>query len=91
MANLEYVEIDTKGDYIQLDTLLSTTLTEGTKYSMQVRNQGSSLTVCIASSTPTEGGFIMKDLEKFEYTPASGENLYVLTGSVGKVYLNIAS
>lgn len=91
MANLGFFEIDTKGEYIDLETITELTFTTGTKYSMQVQNAGAMLTVCIASTTPTEGGFMMKDLEKFEYTPASGEKIYVLTGSVGKCYLNIAS
>lgn len=89
MANLGFFEIDTQGEYIDLETATELTFTEGTKYTMQV--QGCYLTVCIASSTPTTGGFIMKDFEKFDYTPVSGSKLYVKTTGVGNVYLNIAS
>lgn len=77
--------------YVDLATLTSLTFTVGTKYTMQAQNQGAMLTVCAATSTPTEGGFKIKDLEKFGYTPVGGETLYVFTGSLGKVYLNIAS
>ena len=91
MANLGFFEIDTNDDYEKLDTLTELTFTEGTKYTMQVQNAGSYLTVCIASSKPAKGGFIMKDFEKFDYTPVSGNDVYVKTGGYGKVYLNIAS
>lgn len=91
MANLGKFEINTNGEYQDLATITSLTFTVGTKYTMQAQNEGGALTVCAATSTPTDGGFIMRDLEKFEYTPVSGETLYVLTGKVGKVFLNIAS
>lgn len=91
MANLGFFEINTQGEYVDLETATELTFTEGTKYTMQVQNAGSSLTICIADSTPTEGGFMMKDLEKFDYTPVSGYDIYVKTGSYGKAYINIAS
>lgn len=91
MANLGFFEIDTKGQYVNLETLTELTFTEGTKYTMQVQNSGSYLTICIADSTPTKGGFLMKDLEKFDYTPLSGNSIYVYTSKYGRAYLNIAS
>ena len=90
MANLGFFEINTNGEYVNLETITSLTFEEDTKYTMQVQNAGSCLTVCIADSTPTEGGVILKDLEKFDYTAVSGANIYVKTGTVGKAYLNIA-
>lgn len=91
MANLGFFEIDTNNEYVNLETLTELTFTEGTKYMMQVQNAGSYLTVCVSDTTPTEGGFLMKDLEKFDYTPVSGSDIFVKTGNPGKVYLNIAS
>lgn len=91
MANLGFFEIDTQGEYVDLETATELTFTEGTKYTMQVQNASSYLTLCVSDSTPTEGGFMMKDLEKFDYTPVSGYTLYVNTLRPGKVYLNIAS
>lgn len=91
MANLGIFVINTEGEYEDLETITSLTFSEGTKYTMQAQNAGGELTICIASSKPTDGGFIMQDLEKFEYTPESGNKLYVKTGTYGKVNLNIAS
>ena len=93
MANLGFFEIDTNDEYIDLETLTELTFTTGTKYTMQVQNANSYLTVCIADSTPTknQGGFLMKDLEKFDYTPDGTNNIYVRTSGTASVYLNIAS
>ena len=91
MANLGFFEIDTQGEYKTLEEITGLTFTEGIKYIMQVQNSGSYLTVCIADSTPTKGGFLMKDLEKFDYTPVSGNSIYVYTSKYGRAYLNIAS
>ena len=91
MANLGFFEINTDGDYVDLETATGLTFTTGTKYTMQVQNAGDNLTVCVSDTTPTKGGFIMKDLEKFDYTPVEGSDIYVNTGGYGVVYLNIAS
>lgn len=91
MANLGFFEINTNGEYKTLEELTELTFTEGTKYNMQVQNGGSYLTICIADSKPTSGGFLMKDLEKFDYTPVSGNNAYLRTSGYGVAYLNIAS
>lgn len=91
MANLGIFKIDTDGEYTDLATLTGLTFTTGTKYTMQAQNAGDELIVCTASSAPSSGGFVIRDFEKFEYTPVDGVNLYVNTGGYGKVLLNIAS
>lgn len=91
MGNLGYFKVDTNNEYVKLDTLTELTFSEGTTYTMQAENAGGRLVVCMSSTAPTEGGFVIQNLEKFSYTPTSGEDIYVRTGSYGAVYLNIAS
>lgn len=65
-------------------------LPAGTKYSLQVQNRGGFLTICPSATLPTKGGVVLKDLEKFDYTPVQGVNLYLKTAGFGAVnYLNI--
>lgn len=90
MANIGIFTINTNGEYVDIATATGETFTEGTTYTMQAQNGGSVLTVCVASSQPTEGGFQIKDLEKFTYTPKSGADLYLFTGGLGNVKLNIS-
>lgn len=91
MANLGYFTINTDGEFKTIEELTELTFTAGKTYSMQVSNGGGYLTICSSATLPTEGGFVMKNLEKFNYTPAEGVNLYLKTAGFGTVnYLNIA-
>ena len=91
MANLGYFTINTNGEYKTIEELTELTFTAGKIYSMQVTNGGGCLTICSSSTLPTKGGFVMNDMEKFNYTPVEGVNLYLKTAGFGAVnYLNIA-
>lgn len=91
MANLGYFTINTNGEYKTIEELTSLTFSVGTKYSLQVQNGGGYLTICSSATLPTQGGFVMNDMEKFNYTPTEGVNLYLKTAGFGAVnYLNIA-
>ena len=91
MANLGFFEIDTNGEYVDIATATELTFTEGTRYTLQAINGGASyLTVCTASSEPTEGGFVIQNNQIFSYTPVADINCYLKTNGGGKVYLNIA-
>lgn len=91
MANLGFFEIDTDGEYKTLEELTELTFTAGKTYSLQVQNGGGLLTICSSETLPQKGGFVMNDMEKFNYTPAEGVNLYLKTAGFGAVnYLNIA-
>lgn len=90
MANLGYFKVDTNGEYQTIEEATGLTFTADTKYSLQVQNQGGFLTICPSATLPTEGGVVLKDLEKFDYTPVQGVNLYLKTAGFGAVnYLNI--
>lgn len=91
MANLGFFKIDTNGEYKTLEEVTESTFTAGKTYSLQVQNSGGLLTICSSATLPTIGGFVMNDMEKFNYTPAEGVNLYLKTAGFGAVnYLNIA-
>ena len=91
MANLGIFEIDTDGEYVDLETATSLTLEVGTKYTLQVQNKLGYLTVCTLNTTPNEGGIVLKDLEKFSYTPIESVDCYLKTPKGGSVLLNIMS
>lgn len=91
MANIGYFKVNTNGEYRTIEEVTGLTFTAGTKYSMQVTNGGGYLTICSSDTLPTSGGFVMKDMEKFTYTPEENVNLYLKTAGFGTVnYLNIA-
>lgn len=90
MANIGYFTIDTNGEYETLEEVTGLTFETNKTYTLQVQNGGGYLTVCPSETLPTEGGVVLKDLEKFGYTPISGVNLYLKTAGFGAVnYLNI--
>lgn len=90
MVNLGFFEVNTNGEYQTIEEVTGLTFTTGTKYSLQVQNGGGFLTICPSATLPTEGGVVLKDLEKFDYTPVQGVNLYLKTAGFGTVnYLNI--
>lgn len=91
MANLGFFEIDTEGEYIKLDTITGLTFTEGTKYIMQVQNAIENVIICISDIKPTKGGFVIKNLEKFDYTPISGYDIYACTNGSYGANINIAN
>lgn len=91
MANLGYFTIDTNGGYKTIEEVTGLTFETNKTYFLQVHNGGGYLTICSSATLPTGGGFIMNDMEKFNYTPAEGVNLYLKTAGFKTVnYLNIA-
>lgn len=89
MANLGYFKIEASDDYDTLENITQLTFTEGTKYQFQVINASAELTCCPLTTKPTEGGVVMKNYEKFSYTPVSGVSLYLKVSGIGHVFLNV--
>ena len=91
MANLGFFEINTKGEYKKLSELTNLTFTTGVKYNMQIGNVNNATFLCVSASLPTKGGFLIKQNEKFSYTPKDNEDLYICTSKYDSCTINIAN
>lgn len=87
MANIAFVKITNNEEYQDIETLAGTTFTAGTAYLMQVQGVA---TICLASSKPTEGGFVLYNSPVFQYTPNGTDKLWVKTFKAA-AYLNIST
>ena len=88
MANLWYGNVDTNGKYVDLETLYGSTLTPGTTYRLQPLG---TIAMCISSTEPTEGGFVIYDSPIVRFELAAGEKVWVKTYNGVKVPVNLAS
>lgn len=91
MANLGYKKnVFTGDEYINLETELGVSLTEGGNYNIQIQGDGvSGVMLCEATSKPTDGGFFWKSDEPFPYKKES-DTLWIKVQDNKKVYINIA-
>lgn len=64
MSNLGTVKIDFDNDYHNVETLLNTTFTQNTKYTVQVEGD---VKLCEAASKPSTGGFRINFSYPFEF------------------------
>lgn len=86
MANIGSGKITGTGDYINLETELSLSLTEGSTYSIQI--QGAA-TFCESKTKPTSGGVFWKILKPFGYEKESAY-LWAKINTGDVVYINVS-
>ena len=86
MANVGSGKITGTGDYINLETELSLSLTEGSTYSIQI--QGAA-TFCESDTKPTSGGVYWRTLKPFGYKKESAY-LWIKINEGETVSINIS-
>lgn len=74
MSNIGTAKIPFSSDYQSLETLLNTSFTANTKYTIQVDGD---VKLCEASSKPSAGGFRINFLEPFEFEYDGTNGLWV--------------
>ena len=88
MANLWYDEVNTNGEYKDLAVLSGVSLVSGTTYRLQPLG---TVTLCISSSEPTEGGFTIYGSPIVKFALESGEKVWLKTYNGVNVPINLAS
>lgn len=70
MSNLWKGQINTNNEYQKLETISGLTFDSDKTYTVQVRG---ACTICESSEVPTEGGFVIRTEEPFQYVKDEGD------------------
>ena len=91
MSNIKYKkQLYTGDEYLQFETAIEATLTEGKSYGVQFQGDVSNgIMLCEYATKPTEEGYLVNTIKPFKYTKET-DPLWVKVNNRKSVKVNIA-